>query len=501
MRSVLRIPELSLRARLLALLVALAAVGLLVVAVISFRALDSYLLDRADQQLGEAVNPVAYRLFEKAAARDPSIETPAPDKLGPPGGAGLGPGTQLPPGTYGQLRNGRGRVVARVVLGYDSGGPRPALPRDPGSGAPGERSEPFTVPSRDGGSTRFRALAAYGPDGSTIIVAIPLSDVEATLDRLALIELVVSAAVLLALGLAAWWLVRLGLRPLRRMGEVAGQIAAGDLSRRVEPANPRTEVGRLGIALNSMLEQIEESFARREASEARMRQFLADASHELRTPLASIRGYSELHRLGVEREPERVDRAMQRIEGEAARMGALVDDLLTLARLDEAAPAREPAREPVELRVLLAELCDDVRATAPERVVTLDAAAPGELLGDPEQLRRVFLNLLRNAVVHTPAGTPIEVSLRTEGGEAVVRVRDHGPGLPPGETEAVFERFWRGSSSRGRDDGGAGLGLAIAAALVSVHGGTVEASNLGEEEGGRGAEFTVRLPLRSGPHA
>jgi two-component system, OmpR family, sensor kinase len=488
MRSALRIPDLSLRARLLALLVVLAAAGLLVVAAVSYRALDSYLINRTDQQLEEAVGPVAHRLL----AENSGLETPL---AGPGGGPDLGPGTQLPPGTFGQLRNPEGKVVARVVLGYNSKAPRPALPHDLGGGTAGGRSAAFTVGSRGGGSTEFRALAAYGPDGSSIVVAIPLSDVAATLDRLALIELIVSGAVLLALAIAAWWMVGLGLRPLRRMGDVAGQIAAGDLSRRVEPANPRTEVGRLGIALNAMLGQIEDAFARLAASEERMRRFLADASHELRTPLAAIRGYSELHRLGVDREPERVDRAMDRIEAEATRMGALVDDLLTLARVDESDAARSTVRERVELRGLLGELRDDVGATAPDRQISLLAPDAIEVSGDPEQLRRVFLNLLRNAVVHTPPGTAIDVSLAGEGDGAVIRVRDHGPGLPPGGPEAVFERFWRGSSSRGRDDGGAGLGLAIVAALVEAHGGTVAAANVPGEDGRpAGAEFTVRLP-------
>ncbi len=304
-----------------------------------------------------------------------------------------------------------------------------------------------------------------------------------------MIELVVSAAILIALGLAAWWLVGVGLRPLRRMGEVAGQIAAGDLSRRVEPDNDRTEVGRLGRSLNAMLVQIEAAFAERAAGERRLRRFLADASHELRTPLASIRGYSELYRMGAAREPAEVERAMARIESESARMGGLVDDLLTLARIDE---VREPAREPLDLRELLEDARDDARAAAPERAIALSPTGPVAALGDGDALRRVFANLLRNAVVHTPEGTPIEIGLEATEAWAIVTVSDHGPGLPPGDPNAVFERFWRDSDSRGRDDGGAGLGLAIVAALVAAHGGTVDASN----PTGGGALFTVRLPLR-----
>jgi two-component system OmpR family sensor kinase len=239
-----------------------------------------------------------------------------------------------------------------------------------------------------------------------------------------------------------------------------------------------------------MLVQIEKAFAERAAGERRLRRFLADASHELRTPLASIRGYSELYRIGAAREPAEVERAMDRIEAESARMGGLVDDLLTLARVDE---VREPAREPLDLRELLEDARDDARAAAPERQISLNPTGPVAIEADGDALRRVFANLLRNAVVHTPEGTPIELTLEKTAAWATVKVQDHGPGLPPGDPNAVFERFWRDSEARGRDDGGAGLGLAIAAALVNAHGGRVEAEN----PAGGGALFTVHLPLRS----
>jgi two-component system OmpR family sensor kinase len=477
MRSGLRLPDFSLRVRLLLTLLVLAAIGLVALDFVSYRALHNYLYDRVDRQLTAAADPVSRALLRQV---EPGEIPDSDEARHEPG-----PGTQLPPGTYGQLRRADGRVAAEVVFGY--GGrrlPRPALPRP----LPEVGSAPITVNSRGGGSDEFRLIAEDGPGGSTLVVALPLTDTEETLERLAIIELIVSGAVLAALGLVAWWLVGVELRPLRKMGEVAGHIAAGDLSRRVESDNPRTEVGRLGLALNSMLAQIESAFAQREASEGRLRQFLADASHELRTPLTAIRGYAELHRLGANRDIEQVERSMERIEAEAARMGELVDDLLTLARIDE---VREPARERVELAELLADARDDAAAAAPERDIGLALDGRGAVEGDANQLRRVFSNLLRNAIVHTPAGTRIEVSLTTGQGEAVVRVRDHGPGLPPGDTAAVFERFWRSSASRGRDDGGAGLGLAIVGAVVAAHGGRVEAANAP----GGGAVFTVRLPV------
>jgi two-component system OmpR family sensor kinase len=239
-----------------------------------------------------------------------------------------------------------------------------------------------------------------------------------------------------------------------------------------------------------MLVQNEAAFAERAAGERRLRRFLADASHELRTPLASIRGYSELYRIGAAREPAEVERAMDRIESESARMGGLVDDLLTLARVDE---VREPAREPLDLRELLEDARDDARAAAPERQIGMNPTGPVAIEADGDAMRRILANLLRNAIVHTPEGTPIELTLESTDAWATVKVRDHGPGLPPGDPNAVFERFWRDSESRGRDDGGAGLGLAIVAALVNAHGGRVEAEN----PPGGGALFTVRLPLRA----
>ena len=219
-------------------------------------------------------------------------------------------------------------------------------------------------------------------------------------------------------------MIRLGMRPLRRMEDTADAIAAGDLTARVDSTDPRTEVGRLGNALNGMLGQIEGAFREREQSEERLRRFLSDASHELRTPLASIRGYAEIFRLGPGQDPAKLGTAMRRIEDEAARMGGLVDDLLTLARLDE---VREPVREPVDFATAAAVACADARAAAPDREITLDAGDGAEVEGDPHQLRQVVSNLLRNALQHTPPGTPVEVTVAAEGGRAA------GPGvLRPG---------------------------------------------------------------------
>ena len=319
------------------------------------------------------------------------------------------------------------------------------------------------------------------------IVAVPLREVDQTLSRLLLVEALVIAGVLVALGASAFYVVRLGLRPLDRMEVTAGEIAAGQLSRRVSPATPRTEVGRLGLALNAMLERLEQAFAQRKASEERLRQFLADASHELRTPLASIRGYAELFRMGATRDEAEMLTAMRRIEDESKRMGVLVEDLLTLARLDEA-PAF--ARAPVDLAVLARDAVEDAHAMAPERSIGLDAPDAAVISGDSHRLRQVLANLLRNALVHTPPGTPIEVSVAQDEQTVTVTVRDHGPGLPDTAPERLFDRFWRAEGGRERGKAGAGLGLSIVGTVVDAHGGRVSAGNA---EGG-GARFAVALP-------
>jgi two-component system OmpR family sensor kinase len=479
----------SLRARLLAGLLALAAAGLLLLAGITYGEQRSFLLDRVDQQARAAVPAVAHQLGGDSPHAFPGGAPPAggagygtdpdDDGKGPPG-----VGVNLPPGTYGEVRSASGRVLDHVVLSYGEDAPaRPDIP------ARLEADHVITVGSKDG-DMNYRVLAAEGPPGTgeATVVAVPLHDVDETLQRLLLVEGLVIAGVLLALGAMGWLVVRLGLRPLDRIAATAGAIAAGDLSRRVSPATDRTEVGRLGLALNGMLSRLERAFAERRASEDRLRTFLADASHELRTPLSSIRGYAELFRMGATEDPAERARAMERIEQEAARMGVLVEDLLTLARLGE---VRDPVREDVDLGRLAADAVDDARAIAPDRDIEVAAPAGAIVKGDPHQLHQVAANLLNNALAHTPPGTPIEVTARRDGDGAVLEVRDHGQGLPPGDSQALFERFWRADEGRRRGRAGAGLGLAIVAGIVDAHGGAVRA----QDAQGGGARFVVRLPL------
>jgi len=476
----------SLRARLMAGLLVLAAVGLVTLGVVTYTEQRSFLYDRADQQAQDAEPGVSQKLDANAAALA-GFPPPGDDDRYPGPQQGHGPRHDNPAGyAVGQRVDANGNLSGSpVVLSLST--TRLAAPKFPRNLAQGHST---TVGSEDSGlKYRVTAFPSRGQPGTTL-VAIPLKDASQTLNRLLLVEALVIGGVLVLLGALAWFVVGIGLRPLDRMGATAGAIAAGDLSRRVEPATERTEVGRLGLALNGMLAQIEKAFAEREASESRLRRFLADASHELRTPLSSIRGYAELYRMGAAKDTADTEKSMRRIEEEARRMGVLVEDLLALARMDE---VREPVREPVELRGLARDAVDDSRAVAPNRDIELEANGPATVLGDHDELRKVIANLMRNAIVHTPAGTPIEVKLSSDNGDAVIEVRDHGPGLPPGTDPAeLFERFWRSEPGRRQGPGGAGLGLAIVSAIVAAHGGSVSASNA---DGG-GASFVVRLPER-----
>jgi two-component system OmpR family sensor kinase len=469
----------SLRSRLLAALLVITAVGLLLLGGITYLGQRSYQLDQLDEQIRRAPPAAAAALDGRGLG----------DGDGPRGRGGRGgepPGGGLPPGTYVERRADDGTVEGSQVFDYGQDiSAEPALPADVPLG------RPFTVGGENGDDTRYRVYAEADRFGSgAIVVAAPLTEVDERLDRLLLLELLVVAGVLVLLGFVGWAVVRVGLLPLDRIGHTASAIAGGDLSHRVESTDPRSEVGRLGIAFNAMLDRLEDAFRRRQASEDRLRRFLADASHELRTPLASIRGYAELFRMGAASSPEEVAKAMRRIEDEAARMGVLVEDLLTLARLDEIAEA--PHTE-VDVGALAADAVEDARVTAPDREISLAADPDARVLGDAHQLRQVLGNLLRNALVHTPAGTPIEVAVR-DGDGVLLEVRDHGPGLPAGDPAALFERFWRAEAGRERGKAGAGLGLAIVAAIVDAHGGRVSA----RDAAGGGAVFSVVLPSMDG---
>jgi two-component system OmpR family sensor kinase len=458
----------SLRSRLLAGLLALVAMGLLVSDLALYQGIRSFLVDRVDHQLADSRGPVATQM---AASRFSHFRGK--------------PTAVIPSGTYAELVDDDGGVNTRLSSTYrDVSDPPPAFPD---SVRRTSRERYATVPALEG-SLDYRVLATPLADGGTLLVALPLRDVEQTLSRVVVIEVVATLAVLGLLALLALVIIRVGLGPLRHIEETAGAIAAGDLSRRVERAEPHTEVGRLGLALNAMLGQIERAFEDKDASERRLRQFVADASHELRTPLTSIRGYAELFRRGADQRPEDLSTAMRRIEEEAERMGELVEDLLLLARLDQGRPLE---RAPVDLTRVAADAVADARAADPDQPIALSDGGPVIVHGDEARLRQVAANLLANARQHTPEGTPVRVRVVSDNGHAVLEVADDGPGLAPDQAARVFERFYRGDPSRSRSSGGTGLGLSIVAAIAEAHGGNATV----ETTPGRGAAFRVELPV------
>jgi two-component system OmpR family sensor kinase len=371
------------------------------------------------------------------------------------------------------------------------------LPADPPAldGADLSQAGPFTVPGRHG-TMRWRVLSIGAPGGRHIVIGAPMSDVDGTVGRLVSFVLLVGLSIVATVAVLAVWLVRASLRPLAQIERTTTLIAAGDLSRRAPELDPRTEVGRLGRAFNLMIDRIEEAFATRSASEARMRRFVADASHELRTPLTIIRGFAELYRHGAVQNPQQTAELVGRIEDQARRMAVLVDDLLLLARLDQQRPL---AAEPVDLVALASDVVEGFHAVAGDRPFALDVATPAPLLvtGDEQRLRQVIANLVGNAFTHAGAGAEVTVRLSRRPGLAAVEVTDTGPGLGPDEARRVFERFYRADPARAKtaEKTGTGLGLAIVAAIVTAHGGTAEV----ESDPGRATTFRVLLP--AGPAA
>jgi two-component system OmpR family sensor kinase len=344
-----------------------------------------------------------------------------------------------------------------------------------------------TVAGSPSNDFRVRASVAAADPKFMLVIASPLSSVQHTLHRLLVLELVLTAAVLAGLVALGLWVVNVGLRPLREIEATAVAIADGDLSRRIERVDERTEVGRLSAVLNSMLAQIEAAFRAREGTEQKLRRFVADASHELRTPLAAVRAYAELFSRGAARRPDDLERSMEGIERETERMSVLVDELILLAHLDDGRTLR---RDPVDLESVVADSVETARTVEPDRPIDMETV-PAIVSGDRDRLRQLVDNLLANVRAHTPAGAPARVVLRADGGNAVLEVSDTGPGMRPDELAHVFERFFRTDRSRARASGGSGLGLAIVTAVADAHGGTATASSVQ----GTGSTFTVTIPL------
>ncbi len=458
----------TLRSRLTVVAVGLFAVGLVVFAAVTFVLVRAFLVERVDEQLAAKANPGIEKFFEVSALDKKPVPTTG-DLL------------------YSRLVIALLDEKGRLVAAYPSDAELPDIPANlPGSTAAPDA--PTTTVSVGSGSSHFRITANARIDGpGTTVVALPLTDVDATLRRLLLIETLAGVLVLLGVALLMRTSVARGLRPLEKIADTANDIAAGRLSERVDESGG-AEVERLGNAFNEMLDRLEASFVEQQDSEERLRRFVADASHELRTPLTSIRGFAELtRRIGPEADEERRN-ALARIEADAVRMSRLVDDLLLLARLDQ---RRDLRREPVDLTSLARDVVETARELEPERHLELITRGAAIVEGDPDQLRQVLTNLVGNVRTHTPRGTSASIRVEVAGDVVVVDVHDEGPGIAPIDQPHVFDRFYRADTARTRTTGGSGLGLAIARTIVAAHQGEIDVVS----GVGNGTTFSVVLPV------
>jgi two-component system OmpR family sensor kinase len=466
----------SLRSQLVAIMMALMLVALTATGAGTLTLLHSFLQGQVDDKLRAAVDSVRLeKSFSQLQEASSTVPTDYSLILFSPG---------LPPIPFGGDKDSH-----------------PAISTFSAVEARERQQIPFQVRGSEGGNWRVVALNVVDNTNQrsmVVVIGLPLDPVDSVMEHAALVVVGVGLLTLVLAFFIATWTVSRSFRPLARVEKTAAAIAAGDLSRRVEVENPGTEVGRLGTSLNAMLAHIETAFAARMASEARMRRFAADASHELRTPLVTIRGFSELYRHGALSTPEDVATAMGRIESEAKRMGAMVEDLLLLARIDEQRPLQQ---KPADLLLLAHDAVVDTQASDRSRTITLaglDGAVPAAapVLGDEAKLRQVVSNLVGNALRYTPEGSPIEIGVgvrkSADGArQSVIEVRDHGPGVPDDEAARIFERFYRADTSRTRETGGSGLGLAIVAAIVGSHSGSVRVA---KTDGG-GATLVVSIPF------
>ena len=438
--------------------------------------LQDYLIHQVDDQLLSVVGGVADRLDQAGIARDDDDDQAAraatplnrvPTSISV---------TVLDP--FGNLVGGiGGDFNSNQITDYVKG----LLPGQVAAFG----AKPFTVeaPGAD-----FRVATTVLPSSlGSVIVAQSLSDFDKTTHQISIVFLIIGGIVLLFIAFASRQVIKLSMKPLKKIEETAEQIAAGDLSARLENFEPDTEVGRLSTSLNTMLSRIEESFAARAQSEDKLRRFVADASHELRTPLTSIRGFAELHRQGAVPEGEKTKELISRIEKESMRMGYLVEDLLLLARMDQ---SRELVLVDLDLSSLVTEAVTSAQAAGPDHPITSEIAHNIHTQGDADKVYQVVTNLLANARAHTPAGTAIHVSTYATKDGSYVSVADNGPGLSAEDQLHVFERFYRVDSSRQRSsDDGSGLGLSIVDEVMKAHGGAVSVAS----EPGKGATFTLHF--------
>ncbi len=457
----------SLRARLLAaaaaLVVSLAVSGFLIV-----RTVENSELHQVDNQL-RASAPIALGITRNSQPLSSRPPTTFPE----------------PP----RINTLSDRYLAIIVNGKQTTllapeaakGQRPKTPSVVAQSVASAR--PQTVASSNG-SGRWRAILLKSPDGNENLIAVYMGPVDATTSQLRTAVFAAGGVVAVILLAVGFWIERLGLRPIARMRTVAEAVVAGDRKRRVTAGVPVGETADLATALNSMLDQ-------QNAVEDRLRQFLADASHELRTPTSVISGLAQLWRQGELRDGQALEDAMRRIGQESARMKALVEELLLLARLDEGMQLRS---ESVDIGELVQDVLETARSTHPSRSITTELDTNVSVQGEPAALRRVISNLITNALIHTPSSSAVTVNLARRGEEAVFEVSDSGPGMNSEEAAHAFDRFWRGDASRTRI--GSGLGLPIAEAIVSAHKGAIRF----DTDPDRGTTVRVVLPLETGQH-
>jgi two-component system OmpR family sensor kinase len=442
-------------------------------------ALRTYLISQVDDQLINISNTSLNRLDRAGIAPLEADDKNSPFKI-------LEPLRGVPTATSITLLDIDGNLIGQV--GGELGGKNFAVTGLKIAEVSQYKNRPFTIEGRDG-EPDIRALAQMLPTGmGSVIVADSLEKVDKTLSQLRFLFLILGLIALIAIAMAARWIIALGLKPLEAVEDTAEAIAAGDLSARLPAAKPDTEVGRLTTSLNTMLARIEESFTARLESENKLRRFVADASHELRTPLTAIRGFAELHRQGAVVGEEKTKELINRIEKESVRMSSLVEDLLLLARLDQ---SRELAKEPVDLNTLITEAVASARAAGPNHPIEIKLEASEIfVLGDSQRIHQVIANLLANARAHTPNGTQISITAMQGVSETTIAVSDKGPGLSKADQNRIFERFYRADPSRVRNSGeGSGLGLSIVDAVMKAHGGYVTVKS----EVGQGATFTLHF--------
>ncbi|MDO8645995.1 MAG: HAMP domain-containing sensor histidine kinase [Candidatus Planktophila sp.] len=479
----------SLRNRLTVGVLLLSAIGFIGAGLTSQFLLRSYLMSQVDEQLNSVIGGTTNRVNAAGIVNDEEVNpkhSGDTEHMPMRAAAPMTPLNRVPTSIsvtvldpFGNLIGGiGGDLNTNRIADYLQG----MIPSQVASFG----SEPFTVeaPGAD-----FRVVTRVLPSAmGSVVVAQSLSDFERTANRIGRVFLIIGFIVLFLIGFAARQVIKLSMKPLEAVELTAEKIAAGDFSARLDNFEPDTEVGRLSSSLNTMLGRIEESFAIRTESEDKLRRFVADASHELRTPLTAIRGFAELHRQGAVPEGEKTKELISRIEKESIRMGALVEDLLLLARIDQ---SRQMEFKPVDLVHVIEETVASARAAGPDHPI--DVAVPSELytLGDSDRIYQVIANLLANARIHTPEGTAITVISRADDDGAYLSVADNGPGLSEADQKRIFERFFRADPSRQRNrNEGSGLGLSIVDAVMAAHGGKVSVTS----KPGQGATFTLFFP-------